>query len=94
MGRSPSAPPGGSSASSPVRPTRRSLLQLFGSAAALGLVDPLRAANLLAPDPTRLSWLAHRTAGAEGAWNLEIDGELPAELRGTMFRKLLTLPAR
>ncbi len=71
---------------SPFRPTRRSLLQLFGSAAALGLVDPLRAANLLAPDPTRLSWLAHRTAGAEGAWNLEIDGELPAELRGTMFR--------
>jgi len=35
----------------------------------------------------RLSWLAHRTVGAEGLWRLtDTEGEVPKNMAGTLYR--------
>ena len=67
--------------------SRRAFSQWLAGAAALGLVERADAARLLGRDEKRLSWRAHRTAGAEGYFELtDIDGELPADLVGTLYR--------
>lgn len=55
-------------------------------AAAAGLERPLLALRMPG-GPRRLSWLANRTAGREGAWRLtEIEGAVPDTLHGTLYR--------
>ncbi len=67
--------------------TRRKFAQLLGVAGTLGLVEPQFVIGALAENKKRLSWLAYRTAGAEGAWALtKIEGKAPKELNGTLYR--------
>jgi all-trans-8'-apo-beta-carotenal 15,15'-oxygenase len=67
--------------------TRRRFAQLLGAAGALGLVDSPILAKVFADTPKRLSWLAYRTAGAEGAWALtKVEGKIPKDLQGTLYR--------
>lgn len=67
--------------------SRRSFNQFIASAAAIGLIESPRAAVILGRESNRLSWRAHRTAGAEGFFELkDIEGELPSELLGTLYR--------
>lgn len=67
--------------------TRRRFVQLLGAAGALGLVESPILASVFADTPKRLSWLAYRTAGAEGEWALsKIEGKVPKELQGTLYR--------
>jgi all-trans-8'-apo-beta-carotenal 15,15'-oxygenase len=67
--------------------TRRRFAQLLGAAGTLGLIEPHILASVIADTPKRLSWLAYRTAGAEGAWSLtKIEGKVPKELNGTLYR--------
>ncbi len=67
--------------------TRRRFAQLLGAAGTLGLIEPHALASVFADTPKRLSWLAYRTAGAEGAWSLtKIEGKVPKELNGTLYR--------
>lgn len=67
--------------------TRRRFAQFLSGAAGLGLVDRLSAGLILGADTRRLSWRAHRTAGAEGSWVLdEIEGAIPTDLQGTLYR--------
>lgn len=67
--------------------TRRQFSQLLGMAGILGLVEPMARIQALADTKRRLSWLASRTAGAEGVWNLaKIEGKIPRDLTGTLYR--------
>ena len=67
--------------------TRRRFAQLLGAAGALGLIEPHVLANVFADNPKRLSWLAYRTAGAEGDWSLtKVEGKVPKDLQGTLYR--------
>src|SRR5213083_2466915 len=67
--------------------TRRRFAQLLGAAGALGLVESPILAKVFADTPKRLSWLAYRTAGTEGAWALtKIEGKIPKDLHGTLYR--------
>ncbi|MEM7198925.1 MAG: carotenoid oxygenase family protein [Planctomycetota bacterium] len=67
--------------------SRRRFSQLLAGAAAAGWLELPYAARLLGRRTNRLSWRAHRTAGAEGVWALDdIDGEIPADLHGTLYR--------
>ncbi|HYE72206.1 MAG TPA: carotenoid oxygenase family protein, partial [Blastocatellia bacterium] len=67
--------------------TRRQFAQMLGMAGALGLVESQTLARVLVEDRRRLSYLANRTAGSEGAWELKkIEGKLPKALNGTLIR--------
>src|SRR5690349_19976385 len=67
--------------------TRRRFAQLLGVAGTLGLVEPQFLINAFAENRKRFSWMAYRTAGAEGAWALtKIEGKAPKELNGTLYR--------
>ncbi|MEK6288195.1 MAG: carotenoid oxygenase family protein [Acidobacteriota bacterium] len=67
--------------------TRRQFAQLLGAAGALGLVDTPTLTRVLADSKRNLAYLANRTAGAEGAWELrKIEGKVPNTLNGTLFR--------
>lgn len=67
--------------------TRRQFMNRMAGLAALGLVDPLTLAHAALPDNRRLSWLAYRTAEAEGSWDLtRVEGTIPRELNGTLYR--------
>ena len=67
--------------------TRRHFAQLCGVAGTLGLIEPQLLITAFADPKQRLSWLAFRTAGAEGAWELtKIEGRVPRDLNGTLYR--------
>lgn len=67
--------------------TRRQFAQLLGAAGALGLVEKPTLARVLADSKRNLAYLANRTAGAEGVWQLtKIEGKVPNTLNGTLFR--------
>ncbi|MHC5063548.1 MAG: carotenoid oxygenase family protein [Planctomycetota bacterium] len=71
----------------PAKVSRRRFNQFLASAAAIGFIDGPRAASILGRESNRLSWRAHRTAGREGLFELkDIEGELPSELVGTLYR--------
>lgn len=66
---------------------RRDFARMVLGASALGLVDTSVVARALASDTKRLSWLANKSAGPEGAWALtRIEGKVPKELHGTLYR--------
>jgi len=70
-----------------IRISRRSFHQIVTGAAAIGLLDPAGAATILGRGTDRLSWRAHRTAGAEGVFVLDdYEGEIPDDLVGTLYR--------
>lgn len=67
--------------------TRRHFGRLVATLSALGCIEPQYIARALGPRPDRLSWMAYRTAGAEGTWQLtDIEGEIPKDLHGTLYR--------
>ncbi len=67
--------------------TRRDFAGLVSVLGALGCLDPQFVTRALAESPRRLSWMANRTAGAEGRWQLsEVEGRVPTDLAGTLFR--------
>ncbi|OGI68325.1 MAG: hypothetical protein A2W18_09870 [Candidatus Muproteobacteria bacterium RBG_16_60_9] len=66
--------------------TRRDFMKVLGAASALGLIESSLLPRALAAD-TSLGYLAHRTAGAQGAWMLDrVDGAVPRELNGVLYR--------
>jgi all-trans-8'-apo-beta-carotenal 15,15'-oxygenase len=73
-------------------PTRGMTRRQFGRWVALlgaaGCLEPHFVVRALGADsPRRLSWLAYRTAGAEGLWELrDVEGEVPKDLHGTLYR--------
>ena len=65
---------------------RRQFGRLLATLGALGCIEPHTLARAMG-SPKRLSWMAYRTAGAEGAWSLtDIEGEVPKDLDGTLYR--------
>ncbi len=59
---------------------------MLGAASALGLVESSMLGRVFAADDSP-GYLAHRTAGAEGAWALDrIEGTVPRELSGILYR--------
>lgn len=71
--------------------TRRDFLESAASFSALTLVssplDWIKGAYAFEQTESRLSWLAHRGTHFEGDWNpASIEGEIPADLRGTLYR--------
>ena len=67
--------------------TRRQFAQAFGMAGALGLVEAQTLIRALAESKRNLAYLANRTAGAEGAWELKkIEGKVPKTLNGMVIR--------
>lgn len=67
--------------------SRRQFTQRMAGALALGLIDTPWAARITGRREKRLSWRAHRTAGAEGTFRLErVEGEVPRDLAGTLYR--------
>jgi all-trans-8'-apo-beta-carotenal 15,15'-oxygenase len=66
---------------------RRDFARIVVGASVLGLVDTTLVARALPQGAKRLSRLANRSAGPEGAWPLtRVDGRIPAELNGTLYR--------
>lgn len=67
--------------------SRRDFTKMILGAAALGLVEHSTAAKIFAESKRSMLWLAAQTASGEGAWtNLKIEGKLPKNLNGTLFR--------
>ncbi|MEM6704021.1 MAG: carotenoid oxygenase family protein [Acidobacteriota bacterium] len=67
--------------------TRRDFGRLVATMGALGCIEPHTVARALGNSPKRLSWMAYRTAGAEGTWELtDVEGTVPKDLDGTLFR--------
>jgi all-trans-8'-apo-beta-carotenal 15,15'-oxygenase len=67
--------------------TRRQFAQLLGAAGALGLVEKQTLARVLVESKRNLGYLANRTAGAEGTWELkQVEGKVPKALNGTLVR--------
>jgi carotenoid cleavage dioxygenase-like enzyme len=67
--------------------SRRSFAQMVMGACALGLLDRSGVAAILPETKQGMAWLAVQAPSAEGIWNnLRIEGKLPPELTGTLFR--------
>jgi carotenoid cleavage dioxygenase-like enzyme len=67
--------------------SRRQFAKTLGLASALGLIESQTVMRVLAADRRSLSYLANRTAGAEGAWTLgRVEGAVPKELNGVLYR--------
>ena len=67
--------------------TRRQFSQFVGMAATSGLIESSIAQLALAESPRSLNYLANRTAGTEGSWDLKkIEGKIPKTLKGTLIR--------
>ena len=67
--------------------TRREFARLLGTASALGVVESQLVTMALADNKRSLNYLANRTAGAEGNWELKkIEGKVPKALNGTLIR--------
>jgi all-trans-8'-apo-beta-carotenal 15,15'-oxygenase len=68
------------------RISRRDFVKALGAASALGLIESSSLSRVFAAD-TSTGYLAHRTAGAEGAWELKrVEGSVPRELNGVLYR--------
>jgi carotenoid cleavage dioxygenase-like enzyme len=69
------------------RLTRRQFGEALIVAAACGLLERQTIAGARAADNRSLNYLANRTAGAEGVWELkQIEGKVPRELNGVLIR--------
>lgn len=67
--------------------SRRDFTKMILGAAALGLVEHSTAARVFAESKRSMFWLAAQTANGEGSWtNLKLEGKLPKNLNGTLFR--------
>ena len=67
--------------------TRREFAHLLGISGAFGMIESQLVATALADNKRSLNYLANRTAGAEGAWELKkIEGKVPKALNGTLIR--------
>lgn len=67
--------------------TRREFARLLGTAGALGMMETQLVTMALADNKRSLNYLANRTAGAEGNWELtKIEGKVPRALNGTLIR--------
>lgn len=67
--------------------TRRQFAQALGLAGAFGLVETQTIIRALAESKRNLAYLANRTAGAEGSWELKkIEGKMPKALNGALIR--------
>ena len=67
--------------------TRRQFGHALAVAAAFGLIERQTLAGLLPEHPRSLTYLAQRTASAEGNWELKkIEGKVPRELNGMLIR--------
>src|SRR5262245_15755498 len=67
--------------------TRRQFAQALGMAGALGVVEAQTLVRALAESKRNLAYLANRTAGAEGAWELKkIESKVPKTLNGLSIR--------
>lgn len=67
--------------------TRREFARLLGTAGALGILESQLVTMALADNKRSLNYLANRTAGAEGNWELKrVEGKVPKALNGTLIR--------
>lgn len=67
--------------------SRRDFTKMIFGAAALGLIEHSTAARVFGESKRSMLWLAAQTASGEGAFtNLKIEGKLPKDLNGTLFR--------
>lgn len=67
--------------------SRRDFTKMVLGAAALGLVETSTVAKVFGQSKRSMLWLAAQTASGEGRWtNLKIEGKLPRDLNGTLFR--------
>jgi all-trans-8'-apo-beta-carotenal 15,15'-oxygenase len=67
--------------------TRREFARVLGTAGALGIMESRFVTMALAENKRSLNYLANRTAGAEGNWELKkIEGKVPKALNGTLIR--------
>jgi carotenoid cleavage dioxygenase-like enzyme len=67
--------------------TRREFGKFLGALGLLGYIDSHSIAMAAASGPTQIGMLANQTAGKEGTWWLkDIEGEIPKEINGTMYR--------
>jgi len=67
--------------------TRREFGKLLGALGIMGYIDSHSIAMAATSGPTQIGMLANQTAGAEGTWWLhDIEGEIPKEINGTMYR--------
>lgn len=67
--------------------SRRDFSKLMMGAAAVGLIDNVAAKQVFAQTKRSMLWLSEQTASGEGKWsNLAVDGKVPKDLFGTLFR--------
>jgi all-trans-8'-apo-beta-carotenal 15,15'-oxygenase len=67
--------------------SRRDFTKMIFGAAALGLIETSAASNIFAQSKRSMHRLSAQTASGEGIWtNLKIEGTIPRELSGTLFR--------
>ncbi len=67
--------------------SRRDFTKMIFGAAALGLIETSAVSNLFAQTKRSMHRLSAQTASGEGIWaNLKIEGTIPRELSGTLFR--------
>lgn len=67
--------------------SRRDFTKMIMGAAALGLVESSAVAKVLGQPKRSMLWLSAQTASSEGRWtNLKIEGKVPKDLNGTLFR--------
>lgn len=67
--------------------SRRDFTKVVLGAAALGLVESSAVAKVFGQSKRSMLWLSEQTASGEGVWtNLRIEGKLPKDLNGTLFR--------
>lgn len=67
--------------------SRREFTKAILAAAAFGLVETSTVAKVFGQTKRSITWLAAQTASSEGNWtNLKIEGRLPKDLSGALFR--------
>lgn len=67
--------------------SRRDFTKMILGAAAVGLVENSTIAKVFGQTKRSMLWLSAQTASGEGRWtNLKIEGKLPKDLNGTLFR--------
>ncbi len=67
--------------------SRRSFAQMVMGACALGLLDRSGVAAILPETKPGMAWLSVQAPSGEGVWNnLRVEGKLPPDLTGTLFR--------
>lgn len=67
--------------------SRRDFSKMLLGATALGLVEGSTVASVFGQTKRSMLWLSAQTASGEGRWtNLKIEGSLPKDLNGSLFR--------